>query len=90
MRTFTEFLNAQPQNLKGSWERVETTWEDFVTELRYHLHDNGNKYDSHHAKFGNLTSEHPDQSLNRVIRQIEKEFKNMKASLNKLGAYQMI
>lgn len=54
------------------------------------MRDNMGKYDAHHAKFGNLSSEHPDQSLHRVVSHIEKGFKKMKESLNALGAHEMI
>ena len=90
MRTFAEFLNDQPQNLKGSWQRVELSWGEFLRELHDHLRDNMGKYDAHHSKFGNLSSEHPDQRLYRVVSVIEKGFRKMKEGLSDLGAHEMI
>lgn len=90
MRTFVEFLNAQPQNLENSWRRVETTWEEFLRELHDHLRDNMGKYDAHHAKFGNLSNEHPDQKLHGIVSSIEKGFEKLKDSLSSLGAHEML
>ncbi len=61
-----------------------------MRELHDHLRDNMSKYDAHHSKFGNLSSEHPDQQLYRVVKQVEKGFKKMKEGLSKLGAHEMI
>jgi hypothetical protein len=90
MRTFAEFLNDQPPNLKNAWNKVELSWDDFLRELHDHLRDNMGKYDAHHSKFGNLSSEHPDQQLDRVVRYIEKGMKRMKNGLSSLGAHEMI
>lgn len=90
MKTFVEFLNAQPNTLKASWHRVEMSWEAFLREVHDHLRDNMGKYDAHHGKFGNLSSEHPDEQLGRIIKHVEKTFDKMKESLDKLGAHEMI
>ncbi len=90
MKTFAEFLNDQPQNLKGSWDTVEHSWETFLQDLHDHMRDNMGKYDAHHSKFGNLSSEHPDQQLYRVVKQVEKGFKKVKEGLSRLGAHEMI
>lgn len=90
MKTFIEFLNSQPENLSISWQELEVAWENFLQELHNHMSDRMGKYDAHHAKFGNLSSEHPDESLHRVVTHIEKGFKKMKESLNTLGAHEMI
>lgn len=90
MRTFSEFLNAQPKNLAGSWEKVEHAWGEFLKELHEHMRDNMSKYDAHHSKFGQLSSEHPDQHLYRVVKSVEKSFKKVKEGLGALGAHEMI
>jgi len=90
MRTFAEFLNDQPPNLKGAWHDVEASWDNFLRELHDHMRNNMEKYDAHHSKFGNLASEHPDQHLYRIVRTIEKDFKKVKEALSGLGAHEMI
>lgn len=90
MRTFSEFLNQKPSSLNTSWEKVEDTWEGFLQELHNHLRDNMTKYDAHHSKFGDLSGEHPDKHLDRVVKIIEKGFEKMKEGLTHLGAYEII
>lgn len=90
MKTFVEFLNAQPKNLESSWGQVEQVWGGFLKELHEHMQSNMGKYDTHHSKFGDLSSEHPDQHLYRIVKSIEKGFKKMKEGLNLLGAHEMI
>jgi hypothetical protein len=90
MMTFTEFLNSQPDNLKGAWTQVETAWEEYLRQLHAHLAENLHKYDTHHAKFGRLASEHPDARLDVIVRKVEKHFEKMKEELSRLGAHQMI
>ena len=90
MITFAEFLNAQPSNLKNSLEHVEASWDDFLHELYTYLSTNEHKYDSHAAKFGNLTCEHPCQQMYKIAKNVEKGFKKMKEGLSLLGAHEMI
>jgi hypothetical protein len=90
MRTFAEFLNQQPQNLKTSWQGVESSWDHFLHDLHDHLRDNMGKFDAHHQKFGGLSTEHPDQQLYRIVKLIEKGFKKMKEGLSDLGAHEML
>jgi hypothetical protein len=90
MKTFEEYLNQPSDDIKGAWKQVETSWEQYLRNLHDHLRDNMGKYDAYHSKFGNLSSEHPDQYIDGIIKAIEKDFKKMKETLSKLGAHQMV
>jgi hypothetical protein len=87
---FLEFLNAQPVAVQQLWEKVEGAWSDFLHALHHHTQSNMGKYDAHHAKFGNLMGEHPDQRLKQVCRGVEKKFEEVKEVLSHLGAHEMI
>lgn len=88
--TVNEFINDKPTELKAGWQKVETSWKEFLQVLYTHVQSNMGKYDAHHSKFGNLMGEHPDQELEKVVKSTQKKFKQMKEALSKLGAHEMI
>ena len=85
-----EFLNDKPAELKAGWKKVEDSWKEFLAHLYGHVQANMGKYDAHHAKFGTLMGEHPDQSLERVVKSVHKKFRDVKIALSQLGAHEMI
>lgn len=88
--SFLEFLNDKPAMLKQFWKRVEESWIDFLHALHNHMQSNMGKYDAHHSKFGNLMGEHPDNHLERVVKGVQKKFRDVKNALSQLGAHEMI
>lgn len=85
-----EFINDKPTGLKASWREVENSWNRFLSDLFTHVQGNMSKYDAHHAKFGTLTGEHPDESLERIVKSVNRKFKEVKVAMSQLGAHEMI